>query len=201
VLGAARLDTATYEEVEHDEAAIRQALGVVALYGAAAGIAELGGASLIAVIWGALAAVLGWCIWAGLTYALGTKILPEEQTRASFGQLARTIGFATAPGMLSALAVIAPLRGIVTIVVQVWMVAAMVVAVRQALDYSSTLRAVAVCLIGWIIQLALAALIFASLTAPPEVAASARGGDGAPPRRSIGHVGIIRPSAVAPPAR
>jgi len=37
------------------------------------------------------------------------------------------------------------------------MLVAMVVAVRQALDYQSTLRAIGVCVIGWVIQ----AIIFA----------------------------------------
>ena len=32
------------------------------------------------------------------------------------------------------------------------MLVAMVIAVRQALDYTSTLRAVGVCLIGWLVQ-------------------------------------------------
>jgi hypothetical protein len=32
------------------------------------------------------------------------------------------------------------------------MLVAMVIAVRQALDYTSTSRAVGVCLIGWLIQ-------------------------------------------------
>jgi len=39
----------------------------------------------------------------------------------------------------------------VLLVSRVWMLLAMVVAVRQALDYESTWRAVAVCLVGWLL--------------------------------------------------
>jgi hypothetical protein len=40
------------------------------------------------------------------------------------------------------------------------MLIAMVIAVRQALDYTSTLRAVGVCIIGWIIQMITLMLFF-----------------------------------------
>jgi len=40
---------------------------------------------------------------------------------------------------------------------------AMVIAVRQALDYKSTLRAVGVCVIGWIIQTLILVLLFSIL--------------------------------------
>jgi len=42
----------------------------------------------------------------------------------------------------------------------VWMLVAMIIAVRQALDYQSTLRAVGVCIIGWIAQAAVLMLLF-----------------------------------------
>jgi hypothetical protein len=38
--------------------------------------------------------------------------------------------------------------------VPIWMLATMVMAVRQALDYTSTLRAVAVCAFGWLLSAA-----------------------------------------------
>jgi len=39
----------------------------------------------------------------------------------------------------------------------------MVIAVRQALDYQSTLRAVGVCVIGWVIQMLVLLLLFSIL--------------------------------------
>ena len=78
--------------------------------------------------------------------------MPEQQTHADYGQLLRTIGFASAPGVIRMVGIVPGLGGIVFAVAGVWMLVAMVIAVRQALDYTSTLRAVGVCLIGWLAQ-------------------------------------------------
>jgi hypothetical protein len=101
-----------------------------------------------------LGSLIGWFIWAGLTYLIGTKMLPEEQTEADMGQLLRTTGFASSPGLLRILGIVPVLGALVGLIVSVWMLIAFVVAVRQALDYKSTGRAVAVCLIGFVVYLA-----------------------------------------------
>jgi hypothetical protein len=194
VIGAARLDPAIYEEVEHDRAALWQSLGVVALYGVAAGAAELG-LSFTHLVASMVAAMIGWVIWASLTYVIGTRVLPEPATRADLGQLLRTLGFAAGPGIIMLLAVMPRIRSVVFVVAQVWMIAAMVIAVRQALDYASTMRAVAVCLIGWICQLLVAMAVVAVLAPPPR--SDTREGP-AQERVGAGSVGIVRPSAVAP---
>jgi hypothetical protein len=115
---------------------------------------------------GTLSALLGWAVWAAITYFVGTRLLPEPQTKADYGELLRTIGFASAPGIIRILGIIPGLMGIVFLVAGVWMLVAMVIAVRQALDYHSTARAVGVCLIGWLVQLLILALIFAVTGVP-----------------------------------
>lgn len=152
MLGAARLDKAVYEEVENDTTATTQALTVVVLTSVATGIGLSAGVTGIAV--GLLAGVAAWVVWAALVYWIGAKMLPEPQTRADWGELARTLGFATTPGMLRILGVIPVLGELVFVVTGVWMLVATVIAVRQALDYQSTFRAVGVCFIGWIAQVA-----------------------------------------------
>ena len=152
MLRAAKLDVELYEEVEHDEGALGQATTVVVLSAAAAGIGSLGAGGLAGLIAGTLAALLGWYVWAFLTYFIGTRLLPEPQTRADYGQLLRTIGFSSAPGLIRVLGIIPGLGVIVFVVAGLWMLIAMVIAVRQALDYTSTWRAVGVCAIGWALQ-------------------------------------------------
>ncbi len=152
MLRAAKLDVELYEEVEHDEGALGQATTVVVLSAAAAGIGSLGAGGLAGLIGGTLAALLGWYVWAFLTYFIGTRLLPEPQTRADYGQLLRTIGFSSAPGLIRVLGIIPGLGAIVFVVAGIWMLIAMVIAVRQALDYTSTWRAVGVCAIGWALQ-------------------------------------------------
>ena len=152
VIGAAKLDAHIYEEVEADTTAMAQAMGVVALSSVAAGIGAAGREGTLGLFGGLLAALLGWLLWAGLTYFIGTRILPTPQTHADWGELLRTTGFAAAPGMIRILGIVPALTVPVFFVAGVWMLAAFVVAVRQALDYTSTGRAVGVCLIGWIVN-------------------------------------------------
>ena len=150
MVGAAKLDAATYEEVEHDAGATGQAAAVVILSSVAGGIAvwdELGFAGLIA---GTVGSLVGWFVWAFVTYIVGTRILPGPDTEADTGQLLRTLGFSSSPGLLQVFGVIPMLGGIVLWIASFWMLAAMVVAVRQALDYESTWRAIAVCIFGFV---------------------------------------------------
>jgi hypothetical protein len=159
IVRAARLDATLYEEVEADKQALGQATVVVVLSSAAAGIggAFQGGPGNILLA--AVAALIGWYVWAYLTYLIGTRFLPEPQTEADVGQLLRTTGFSSAPGLIRVLGVIPGLTKIVLIAASIWMLAAMVVAVRQALDYSGTGRAIGVCLIGWIVQAVIVILV------------------------------------------
>ena len=155
MIRAAKLDANLYEEVEADKGAMGQAMGVVILSSVAAGIGTIGAIGLKGLVLGTIAALLGWFIWAFLTYFIGTKLLPEPQTKSDYGELLRTIGFSSSPGVIRVLGIIPMLGGFLNFIIGVWMLVAMVIAVRQALDYKSTLRAVGVCLIGWIVQIAI----------------------------------------------
>ncbi|MFY9398090.1 MAG: YIP1 family protein [Desulfomonilia bacterium] len=157
---AARLDVRLYEEVEADRGAMGQAVMVVVLSSIAAGIGGLGQIGISGLAVAAVMSLAGWYIWAWLTYMIGTKMLPEPQTHADMGQMLRTIGFSSSPGVIRVLGIIPGLNTLVQIIAQVWMLVAMVIAVRQALDYTSTLRAVGVCLIGWIIQFVVLVILF-----------------------------------------
>lgn len=157
---AAKLDVSFYEEVEKDQTAMPQAMAVVAIASVAAGVGSLGVAGFSGLIVGLIASLVGWFVWAFLTYFIGTKLLPEPQTRADMGELLRTIGFSSSPGVIRVLGFIPFLGGIILFAASIWMLVAMVIAVRQALDYQSTWRAVGVCLIGWIVQMLLFGLLF-----------------------------------------
>ncbi len=164
MIGAAKLDAAIYEEVEADTTATGQALLVVVLSSIAAGLSFVTINGVTGVIWGTLAAIVGWIVWAGITYLVGTKMLPEPQTKADMGELLRTIGFAMSPGILRIFGIIPVIGFLVNLVVMFWLLAAVVVAVRQALDYKSTPRAVGVCLIGFVVYV-LAAVLFGAMSA------------------------------------
>lgn len=163
IIGAARLNIKIYEEVEADKSAIWQAMGVIILSSVAAGIGLVTKGGSIGIIKGALGALLSWLIWSYITYLIGTKVMPEPQTRANYGELLRTIGFSTSPGLIRVIGIIPAFTGIVFMISSIWMLASMVVAVRQALDYTSTIRAVCVCIIGWIVQALFFIILFGFL--------------------------------------
>ena len=148
-IGAARLKPAIYEEGEADKTATGQAMFVVALSSVASGIGLMGEGT--GVILGTVAALLGWVIWAVLIYVLGAKVFPQPQTQVDIGELLRTTGFAASPGVLRVLGVVPGLGVLILLVVSVWMLVAMMIAVRQALDFTSTGRALMVCSAGWVI--------------------------------------------------
>jgi hypothetical protein len=148
-------------EVEADRRATGQAVGVVLLASVAGGIGLLGLGALTpqSVVAGIAGSLIGWTAWAALTYLIGTRLLPEPQATADVGELLRTIAFASAPGFVRVLGVI-PLLGLTIYAIgSIWMLLAMIVAVRQALDYRSTGRAVGVCVVGWALSLVVAAII------------------------------------------
>jgi hypothetical protein len=165
-IGAARLDTAVYEEVEHDPTALGQALTVVVIASIATGIGSAAAGAdggIGGLVMGVLISLVAWFVWALITWLVGTRVLPSAQTQADLGQLLRALGFAAAPGVIGILGILPLIGGLVLFVAWIWQLAAMVVAVRQALDYESTGRAVGVCLIGFVAYVLIAFVLFGSI--------------------------------------
>jgi hypothetical protein len=158
LIGAMALDPVIYEEVEADRGATTQALIVVVLSSLGAGIGSrgFGGGSLASIVFISTVALIAWAAWALVTYEIGTRVMPEPQTRADLGELLRTIGFSAAPGMLRIFGIVPGASTAAFAITSIWMLMAMVVAVRQALDFTSTARAIGVCLLGWALAIGIA---------------------------------------------
>lgn len=161
IVRAAKLDPYLYEEVEADQNALGQAIGVVVLSSIAAGIGTFSKGGLGGIFFGTISALIGWFVWAYIIYLVGTKLLPEPQTKSDPGELLRTIGFSSSPGLIRIIGIIPGLTQLVFLLTAVWMLVAMILAVRQALDYTGTVRAGVVCLIGWLVQVIIIFLLFA----------------------------------------
>ena len=153
MIGAATLQVATYEEVEKDTTATGQAVLVVVLSSLAAGIGTCGMFGFSGLLKTTLLTLVGWGIWVGLIFLIGTKLLPEPQTRADLGEVLRTTGFAYSPGVLRVFGIIPLIGWLISFAVSIWILVTMVIAVRQALDYTSTGRAIGVCILGFIANL------------------------------------------------
>ena len=169
-IGALVLDAGAYEDIESDRGAGASAVLVIALACAAGAFAakslSVAGSAGFAI---AMLMMIGWWIvWAMLITAIGTRLLPEPQTRSNPSELLRSIGFAAAPGTLYAFAAIPVAAAYVFVLVSVWMIAATVIAVRQALDYTTTWRAAAVCVIAWLLSFGVIAAVSMMFTTRVE---------------------------------
>ena len=100
------------------------------------------------LLFGVIRGIVVWVVWALAALLIGTTILKSESTEADWGQLARGTGFAQTPGILGILVFIPMVGPIIAFLSFIWQVAAMVVAVRQTLDYTSTWRAFFVIIIA-----------------------------------------------------
>jgi hypothetical protein len=158
MFGAMSLDSLIYEEIEADTGATGQAMAVVVLSSLAAGVGISGraGFSALNALTITAIALVAWAAWALVTFEIGARLMPQPQTRADIGQMLRTIGFASAPGVLRVFGVIPAVTIPAFAITTIWMLMAMIVAVRQALDYTNTARAIAVCVLGWVLAVTIA---------------------------------------------
>jgi hypothetical protein len=151
MIRAGRLDAKTYKDVEMDRSSTAGAVVIVLVASVAAalgaGVRDVAGIiSAVAVL------VITWILWVLLTWLIGTRVLPGPATHSNIGEVLRATGYSASPGILRVLGAI-PLVGLpIYIGVTFWMLVTFVVAIRQAMDYSGLARAVAVCILGWLIH-------------------------------------------------
>ncbi len=165
MIRAARLESGLYEEVERDVSATTQALTVVIIVALASGIGSaLGlilrgnmgfGAVIVAFVFGIIWAVIFWAIWSFITYWLGTNLFGGT---ATYGELLRTIGFAQSPSVLAIFTFIPAVGPLIAFIAGIWSLIAGIIAVRQALDFS-TGKAIITAIIGWIILMVIFAIL------------------------------------------
>ena len=163
LIRAAMLDASLYEEVIADTRTMFQAMMTVFIYSAASAYGGFGRAGVAGINFGMITTLIGWYIWAFSTYFIAVRLLPEAETNLNRKAVLRAMGFASSPGLIRLLGLIPNLAGITLVIASVWMVAATVVAIKQAMNYESIYRAVGVCMIGWIISAIFQGLMYVSL--------------------------------------
>lgn len=167
MIRGAKLEVNLYEEVEADSTATSQALIAVIVVSLATGIgtgmAGIATMGALGFFWGLLTglavSLVGWLAWAYIAYILGTTIFKGPKTSATWGELLRTIGFAHSPGVLRIFSFVPFVGGIIAFGASIWFLIASVIAVRQALDFS-TGRAIGTCIVGWLIYMVLFLLVY-----------------------------------------
>ncbi len=158
-VGAMRLDANTFEEIERDPTAMGQAVGVIALAAVSLGLGNLYYGGITGIVTQVIISLIGYVVWAVLVWVIGTKVMPDPATKADFAETFRVIGFAAAPGLFGIITIVPILGWLILFVIWLWQLAAMVIAVRQVLDYSNTGKAVIVVLIGFLVNLVVTAML------------------------------------------
>ncbi len=166
LIGALKLQPSTYEEVENDATATSQAATIVVAAAVSRGLVGLiwlsaigFSAGIMGFVLGIVFALIGWGIGSWVLLMVGTKLMPGKNTQADLGQMLRVAGFAQAPGLFGILGVIPILGLLLGVALAVWGLIAMVIGVKQALDYDDTMKAVIVCVIAWVIMWIVMALV------------------------------------------
>ena len=153
VVGAMKLDPRAFEDVENDPTAMGQAAGVIALAAVSAGLGNIWYGGISGIVFGVIAQLIAYAAWAVIIWLVGTKVMPDPATKADFPETFRTVAFAAAPGLLSIITIIPLIGWLLMFLIWLWTIAAMVVAVREVLDYSNTGKAIVVVIIGFIVNL------------------------------------------------
>lgn len=159
VVGAMTLKASTFQEIEHDQTAMGQAVGVIVLAAVSIGIGNVFWGGLSGIISGIISSLIGYAVWALAVWLIGTKVMPDPATKADFPETFRTIGFAAAPGILGIVTIIPILGWLILFAIWIWQIAAMVIAVREVLDYTDTIKAVIVVVIGFVAYMIVAAIM------------------------------------------
>jgi hypothetical protein len=162
-LRAVKLDGTLYQEVIDDAKMMNQSLIVVFIYSMASAYGTFGRAGVTGINIGMITTLLGWYVWAFSSYIIGARFLPEPQTEPDRKALMRAMGFASAPGVLRVLGFIQDFGIPILLIAVGWMVAAATVGVKQALNYESTSRALAVSIIGCIVTIVFQLIMFVVL--------------------------------------
>jgi Yip1 domain len=157
VVGALKLDGNTFEDIERDPTAMGQAVGIIALAALASNLGQIWRLGFGVMLIGVCSSLVGYVIWSVVVWLAGTKLMPDPATKADFPETFRTVAFAAAPGLIGVVTIV-PLLGwvlmlLLTPILWIWSMAAMVVAVREVLDYTETFKAVIVVLIGFVVFL------------------------------------------------
>jgi uncharacterized membrane protein len=150
MIGAAKADVKTLTEIEADPNAFNQAVIVILIAGVSALVGNIFRAGIVAGIIGLVGELVGYFLFAFLVFLIGTKLMPEPSTKSDFNETFRTVGFAASPGALNFLAIIPVLGVLISFAIHVWSLVIGVIAVREALDYSNTGRAIIVCLLAFV---------------------------------------------------
>ena len=151
IFRSVKIDPEVFNEVQKDKKATLSAAFVVILSSSAAGVGavSLGASNFILA---PIFSLISWFVWAYIVYFVGVKLFPDTRTKTTQFALLRAIGFSSAPGIIRVFGFNEELMTVTFIGSAFWMLACMVVAVKETLNFKSLWKALGVVIISWFIQ-------------------------------------------------
>jgi hypothetical protein len=151
IFRSVKIDPEVFNEVQKDKSATMSAAVVVILSSSAAGIgaASLGAGNFILA---PIFSLISWFVWAYIVFFVGVKLFPDPKTKTTQSALLRAIGFSSAPGIIRIFGFNEDLMTVTFIGSAFWMLACMIVAVKETLNYKSLWKSFGVVIISWFVQ-------------------------------------------------
>jgi hypothetical protein len=135
IIGVFKLDTKTFEEIEHNTGLTVTAGIIVVIIALITGLgAGISNAIFSRSFFGGflstlIGSIIGWFLWSAVTWFIGTRLFGGQ---ADISEMLRVIGFAYIPMVLFIVPCVGPIVG------AIWTLVAGFIAVRQGLDLDNT---------------------------------------------------------------
>jgi hypothetical protein len=157
IMRVLRLDAPVFSEIAKDPAATTQAGIIVVAVSLLSGLGSgFRGHFFSSLFWELIAGVvLGWLLWAVITYFVGTSLFGGKTT---VEEMLRVLGYASAPRLLGFFAFIPCVGRLAALVGGILALVAGFIAVREAMQFD-TGKAVVAVVIGWLVALVLTAVL------------------------------------------
>ena len=146
-----KLDKSLYTDSRNFGEASIYFAGLIMILDGVAGAVAANTVIKTAIGMSGLTAILTWFIWAILIYVLGVKIFPDKQTNVSCKKVLTPVGFAHAPGLLRFFAVTPELMIPIIFITQFWIFAALIISIRQILNFKSNLKSFGIIFLSFLI--------------------------------------------------
>jgi hypothetical protein len=157
IMRVLKLDKAVFPEIGNDPKATTEAGIIVVVVSLLTGIGSgFQGGFFGRVVWELIAGVvLGWLLWAFVTYFIGTSLF---QGKTTVEEMLRVLGYASAPRLLGFFSFIPCVGPIVALAGTILSLVAGFIAVREAMEFD-TGKAVITVLIGWLVYLVVTVIL------------------------------------------
>ena len=147
IIRSIRLDKSLYKDPNTFGELSLYYAGLIMVLDGIAGAIALSTLYKTNIIFSGVTALLSWMVWGILIYVIGIKLFPDPSTNTSFKKILITVGFAHAPGLFRFFVFMPSLVVPIVFLTQFWIFAALIIGVRETLNFKSNFKSAGVVII------------------------------------------------------